>query len=112
MSRSLLALATTVGEGSEAMTSQPGVLQTFTASIRASGDYPENLLQRTIYLDALKTYKSQLDEIERKLFVTRDDDVNVPFRDLIDLAPGKHTSIKYRSKTLTTLSVREKEDSR
>ena len=70
------------------MTSQSQPLQSLTASIRDSGSYPENLVHRTLYLDALKTYKAHLDEIEKKLFVSRDDDVNVPFRDLIGLGPS------------------------
>ena len=67
------------------MTSQ---MQSLTASIRESGSYPENLIHRTIYLDALKNYRTSLDEMERKLFVSDDDDVNVPFRDLIDYGPS------------------------
>lgn len=60
--------------------------EAFAASIRESNSYPENVVRRTTYLDALKTYKIQLDDIAKKLFVTRDKDVNVPFRDLI--GPG------------------------
>lgn len=60
----------------------------FTSSIRDLGSYPENLVHKSTYPDALKTYKTRLDDIEKKLFVTRDDDVNVPFRDLIDTGPG------------------------
>lgn len=45
-------------------------------------------MHKSTYPDALKTYKTRLDDIEKKLFVTRDDDVNVPFRDLIDTGPG------------------------
>ena len=63
-------------------------LDPLTASIRESGNYPQNLVHKTIYLDALNTYRTRLDEIEQQVFVSRDDDVNVPFRDLIGRGPG------------------------
>ena len=68
------------------MTSQ--LPQSFTSSIRDFSSYPENLVHKTTYLGALKTYKARLDDIERKLFVSKDVEVNVPFRDLIDSGPG------------------------
>ena len=70
------------------MTSQQ--LQPFTASIRGSVNYPENLVQRTTYLDVLKTYKTRLDSIAGELCVVEDHNVNVPFRDLIACGPGMH----------------------
>lgn len=66
----------------------PQSWQVFTSSIGEFNSYPENVVQKTTYLGALKRYKTQLDEIERKLFVTKDEEVNVPFRDLTDLGPG------------------------
>ena len=63
----------------------------FTRSIRDFTSYPENVVHKTTYPDALKTYKGQLDDIEDKLFVTRDQEVNVPFRDLID--PGQYLDL-------------------
>ena len=60
----------------------------FTNSIRDFGSYPENLVYKSTYPDALQTYKTRLDAIEKKLFVARDNDVNVPFRDLISTGPG------------------------
>ena len=65
----------------------PQPWQAFAASIRDFISYPENVVHRTTYLDALSKYKIQLDDIEKKLFVTKDQEVNVPFRDLID--PGQ-----------------------
>lgn len=64
----------------------------FTSSIRDLGSYPENLVHKSTYPGALKTYNTRLDDIEVKLFVTRDDDVNVPFRDLIGTGPGHSVS--------------------
>lgn len=61
--------------------------QLFTSSIRELNSYPENLVHKSTYPDVLKTYKTRLDDIDKKLFVTRDEEVNVPFRDLID--PGQ-----------------------
>lgn len=69
----------------------PPSWQAFIASIREFKSYPENVVHKTTYLDALKTYKIQLDDIEKKLFVTRDEDVNVPIRDLID--PGQDVDL-------------------
>ena len=60
----------------------------FTSSIGNLGTYPENLVHKSTYPGALKTYKTQLDDIEKRLFVTKDADVNVPFRDLIGTGPG------------------------
>ena len=68
----------------------------FTSSIRDSGSYPENLEYKSTYPGALKTYKTRLDEIEKKLFVTRDVDVNVPFRDLIGTGPGHSFSSRVK----------------
>ena len=70
------------------MTSPLPQLQPLTASIRDLATYPENLVHKTIYPDALKTYKYNLDDIEKSVFVSNDDDVNVPFRDLIDSGQG------------------------
>ena len=70
------------------MTFHSQQMQSLTASIRESGSYPENLIHRTIYLDALKNYKTNLDEMETKLFVSKEDDVNVPFRDLVGDGPS------------------------
>ena len=64
----------------------------FTNSIGDLGSYPENLVHKSTYPDALKTYKTRLDDIEKKLFVARDNDVNVPFRDLISTGPGHSLS--------------------
>lgn len=60
----------------------------FSSSIRELGSYPENLVHKSTYPGVLRTYKTQLDDIEKKVFVTRDADVNVPFRDLISTGPG------------------------
>ena len=72
------------------MTTQ--LLSWLTPSIRDTGSYPENLVHKSTYPGALKAYKAQLDDIEKKLFVTRDNDVNVPFRDLIGTGPGHSVS--------------------
>ena len=64
----------------------------FTNSIGDSGSYPENLVYKSTYPDALKTYKTRLDDIGKKLFVARDDDVNVPFRDFISTGPSQPVS--------------------
>lgn len=63
-------------------------------------------MHKTIYLDALKTYRLRLDEIENKLFVAKDDDVNVPFRDLIGLGPGFCTYPAIEVHGLIPFSVR------
>ena len=60
----------------------------FTNSIGDLASYPENLAHKSTYPDALKTYKTRLNDIEKRLFVARDNDVNVPFRDLISTGPG------------------------
>ena len=62
--------------------------QSFTTSIRDLEHYPENLVLKSTYPDALKSYKTCLDDNELKLFVARDTDVNVPFRDVIDNGKG------------------------
>lgn len=69
----------------------PQSWQAFTASIREFTSYPENVVHKTTYPDALKTYKLQLDNIEKALFVTNDEEVNLPFRDLID--PGQNADL-------------------
>ena len=58
----------------------------FITSIKAFESYPENLLYQTAYHGVLKAYKSQIDDKARTLFTTKDADINVPFRDLIN--PG------------------------
>lgn len=74
--------------------------QAFAASIREFTSYPENVVHKTIYPAALKTYKDQLDDIEKKLFVTRDEEVNVPFRDLKGL--GQDCDLPQRPSIKTT----------
>ena len=60
----------------------------FTSSIRDLASYPENLVHKSTYPDALKTYRTRLDDIEKKLFVSWEADANVPFRDLIAIGPS------------------------
>ena len=45
-------------------------------------------MYKTSYLKVLKSYKTRLDDLQGKLFVSKDTDVVVPFRDLIDSGPG------------------------
>ena len=45
-------------------------------------------MHKSTYPDVLKTYKTRLDDIEKRLFVTRDEEMNVPFRDSVDLGEG------------------------
>jgi len=71
------------------MTSQ--LPPSFTSSIRDFNIYPENLVHKTTYLGALNAYRRRLDDIEKKLFVTKDVEVNVPFRDLIGTGPSTGT---------------------
>ena len=60
----------------------------FTASVADFASYPENLVHKTTYLGALRSYKTRLDDIAKSLCVTKDVDANVPFRDLTNLGPG------------------------
>ena len=62
--------------------------QWFISSIRDLASYPENLVRKSTYPDALKNYRRRLEEIEKKLFVAKEADVNVPFRDLIGNGPS------------------------
>ena len=79
------------------MTSQ--LPQRFIISIKDLANYPENLVRKSTYPDALRSYKTRLDEIEKKLFVAKEADVNVPFRDLIGIGPGCSTAscLPYRN---------------
>ena len=56
----------------------------FTNSIRDHENYPHNLLYKTTYPDVLEKLKSDVDSIGKELFVSKDEDANVPFRDLKD----------------------------
>ena len=60
----------------------------FTSSIGDLASYPENLVHKSTYPGALTSYRGRLDEIGTKLFVVKEDYVNVPFRDLIGDGPG------------------------
>ena len=60
----------------------------FTDAIRSFESYPENLIYRTTYPGVLRTFRTRLDEIQKTLFVTKDADVNVPFRDLLESGLG------------------------
>ena len=54
----------------------------FTNSYLDFASYPQNLIHRSTYAGALRTYKANLDDIAKKSFVTKDGAVNVPCRDL------------------------------
>ena len=60
----------------------------FKDAIRNFESYPENLIYRTTYQGVLRTSRERLDDIKRTLFVTKDANVNVPFRDLLDSGLG------------------------
>lgn len=60
----------------------------FVSSSRDFQSYPENVVRKTTYPVVLKAYKDRLDANEKDLFVTRDADVNVPFRNLLNPGPG------------------------
>lgn len=66
-------------------------IQPLTASLLESRSYPENLCNKTTYIDALKNYRYRLDEVENGLCVLTDEHVNVPFRDLVGDGPGTDT---------------------
>ena len=57
-------------------------LALLTASIRNSLHYPENLIHKRTYAEALKKLRHRFDDLASDLCMSRDEDVNVPFRDL------------------------------
>ena len=55
---------------------------TFADSYTEFALYPENLVHKSTYIGGLRSYKILLDDVQSKLFATKDANIVVPFRDL------------------------------
>ena len=67
----------------------------FLLSYEALENYPQNLINQTLFPAALKAYKSRLDSVADTLFEKNDDKINVPFRDLDPSTPGNFLALCY-----------------
>ena len=60
----------------------------FTKSYEEFASYPENLAHKSTYIGGLRSYKSRLDDVQSKVFTSKDANINVPFRDLVPSEDG------------------------
>ena len=51
--------------------------------------YPSELIYQSSYLNTTQAYKARLDEHTDRLFTARDENINIPFRDLLPSGQGK-----------------------
>ena len=63
-------------------------LALFSKSYKEFATYPENLVHKSTYIGGLRNYRTHLDEVQSTLFTSKDENINVPFRDLAQSENG------------------------
>lgn len=51
--------------------------------------YPHELVYQSSYLSTTQAHKARLEDHADRLFTTKDEDINIPFRDLLPTGQGK-----------------------
>ena len=71
----------------------PVLAESFKRSYGNFESYPRDLICQTTYRDAADAYFARLRGAERTLFVQDEDEIEVPFRDLLPSTQGMFLSI-------------------
>ena len=71
----------------------PALAESFKRSYGDFESYPRNLICQTTYRDAADAYYARLRGAERTLLVQDEDEIEVPFRDLLPSAQGMFLSV-------------------
>ena len=70
------------------MTGTLFVPESFTRSYAQLDLYPRNLVNHLSYAGAIKGYSSRLDKQAQHLFISKDYDIDIPFRDFRSSGKG------------------------
>ena len=84
----------------------------FEQSYKSFEAYPCNLVYQSSYLGVLKAYRDRLNNAAAKLFTANNEEICIPFRDLLPNEQGKLSCLLVCDLDTDLSSIREKKDFR